>query len=107
MRAVALCERLPHCAGVDVNVEGTVATLKRESELSRRTSRLRPEVAVTRVHQLHPSAAADVPCGLDDNGVAVDSVWTPAPAGGGGETTRRRFTGGGPGRVSIRLRFRG
>ena len=73
-RAVALCERLPHCAGVDVNVEGTVATLKRESELSRRTSRLRPEVTVTRVHQLHPSAAADVPCGLDDNGVAVDPV---------------------------------
>ena len=73
-RAVALCERLPHCAGVDVNVEGTVATLKRESELSRRSSRLRPEVAVTRVHQLRPSAGGDVPCGLDENGVAVASV---------------------------------
>lgn len=72
-RAVALCERLPHCAGVDINVEGTVATLKRESDLSRRSSRLRPEVAVMRVLQLHPSAA-DVPCGLDENGVAVASV---------------------------------
>jgi len=63
-RAVALCERLTHCAGVDVNVEGTVATLKRESELSRRSSRLRSEVDVTRVHQLRPSVS-DTPCGLD------------------------------------------
>ena len=72
-RAVALCERLPHCAGVDVNVEGTVATLKRESELSRRSSRLRPEVTVTRVQQLRPSLA-DLPCGLDDDGKTMASV---------------------------------
>ena len=31
----------------------------------------------------------------------VDSVWSPAPAGGEGDNARRRFIGGGPGRVSI------
>ena len=31
----------------------------------------------------------------------VDSVWSPAPAGGGEDNARRRFIGGGPGRVSI------
>ena len=37
-RAVRLCERLAECATVAINVEGTVATLKRESDLSRQTS---------------------------------------------------------------------
>lgn len=38
-RAVQLCRRLPHCASVNINVEGTVATLKRETELSAKTSK--------------------------------------------------------------------
>lgn len=38
-RAIQLCRRLPHCASVNINVEGTVATLKRESELSAKTSK--------------------------------------------------------------------
>ena len=41
-RATRLCERLPECTVVSVNIEGTVATLKRESALSRRTSALKP-----------------------------------------------------------------
>lgn len=32
-RAVALCRRLPHCSGINVNVEGTVATLKKATAL--------------------------------------------------------------------------
>mmetsp|Transcript_5820 Transcript_5820/g.18603 ORF Transcript_5820/g.18603 Transcript_5820/m.18603 type:complete len:180 (+) Transcript_5820:134-673(+) len=38
-KAKVLCRRLPVCAIVNINVEGTVATLKRESALSARTSR--------------------------------------------------------------------
>lgn len=60
-RAIALCDRLAQCAGVDVNVEGTVATLKRESELSQRTSRRRPDLEVSRVHQIS-ARASDGPC---------------------------------------------
>ncbi|KAL1503467.1 hypothetical protein AB1Y20_011951 [Prymnesium parvum] len=37
-RAVAVCRRHPTCRTVDINVEGSVATLKSETELSRRTS---------------------------------------------------------------------
>jgi hypothetical protein len=36
--AIAVCERRPECATVDINVEGSVATLKRETERSQRTS---------------------------------------------------------------------
>ena len=36
--AIAVCESLPECSTIDVNVEGSVATLKRETALSRRTS---------------------------------------------------------------------
>ena len=32
-RAIALCRRKPECTGVNINVEGTVATLKRETAL--------------------------------------------------------------------------
>ena len=32
-RAVALCQRLPHCSGININVEGTVATLKSATAL--------------------------------------------------------------------------
>ena len=32
-RAIALCRRLPHCSGVNVNLEGTVATLKSATAL--------------------------------------------------------------------------
>lgn len=32
-RAVALCRRLPHCSSINVNVEGTVATLKKATAL--------------------------------------------------------------------------
>ena len=38
-KAVELCEKLPHCAAVNINVEGTIATLKRESALSAATSK--------------------------------------------------------------------
>ena len=38
-KAVALCEKLTHCAAVNVNVEGTIATLKRESALSAATTK--------------------------------------------------------------------
>ena len=44
--AMSVCEKLAQCATVDVNVEGSVATLKRETSLSNRTSRVR-QVAVT------------------------------------------------------------
>jgi len=40
-KAIRLCRRLPWCAAVNINVEGTVATLKAETELSRRTSKLK------------------------------------------------------------------
>eukprot|EP00965_Chrysotila_dentata_P198292 6178695-Pleurochrysis_carterae.AAC.3 len=52
MRAVRLCEKLAHCATVAINVEGTVATLKRESELSRRTSR-RKEITFSQNQGMH------------------------------------------------------
>ena len=32
-RAIALCRRKPECSGVNINVEGTVATLKRATPL--------------------------------------------------------------------------
>jgi hypothetical protein len=32
-RAFALCRKLPHCSGINVNVEGTVATLKKATAL--------------------------------------------------------------------------
>jgi len=38
--AIQLCRRLAVCASVNVNVEGTVATLKRETELSAKTSKV-------------------------------------------------------------------
>ena len=44
-RAIALCRRKPECSGVNINVEGTVATLKRETALcaaDRRTAHLAP-----------------------------------------------------------------
>jgi hypothetical protein len=44
--AIRVCERLADCATIDINVEGTVATLKSETALSRRTSRVK-HVAVT------------------------------------------------------------
>ena len=44
--AVDVCERLPQCATIDINVEASVATLKRETPLSARTSRVK-DVAVT------------------------------------------------------------
>ena len=37
-KALRTCEMLSQCAAVEINVEGTVATLKRASALSRRTS---------------------------------------------------------------------
>lgn len=39
--AIKVCEKLSECATVDINVEGSVATLKQETELSRRTSRVK------------------------------------------------------------------
>ena len=39
--AIAVCERLKECTTIDINVEGSVATLKRETELSGRTSRVK------------------------------------------------------------------
>lgn len=44
--AIAVCERLAQCSTIDINVEGSVATLKQESVLSARTSRVK-HVAVT------------------------------------------------------------
>ena len=40
-KATAVCERLAACTTVDINVEGSVATLKSETELSGRTSRVK------------------------------------------------------------------
>ena len=39
--ALSVCSRLPRCTTVDINVEGSVATLKAETPLSRRTSRVK------------------------------------------------------------------
>lgn len=52
-RAIAVCEAQPECTTVDINVEGSVATLKRETELSRRTSRVKDVV----VRHMRRSAA--------------------------------------------------
>ena len=49
--AMAVCKRLPHCTTLDVNVEGSVATLKRETELSRRTSRVK-DISVRHVRRV-------------------------------------------------------
>ena len=45
--AIIVCARLSMCTTVDINVEGTVATLKQETDLSRRTSWVK-EVKVRR-----------------------------------------------------------
>ena len=62
-RALAVCRRhgAARCAGVDVNVEGTVATLKADSEAARRTSRAKA-VLVRRRDEL----AAAAPFALED-----------------------------------------
>ena len=62
-RALAVCRAhgAARCAGVDVNVEGTVATLKADSEAARRTSRAKA-VLVRRRDEL----AAAAPFALED-----------------------------------------
>ena len=40
-KATKLCATLPECTTVNINVEGTVATLKRETDVSRTTSGLK------------------------------------------------------------------
>ena len=52
--AIKVCELLATCATIDINVEGSVATLKQETPLSARTSRVK-HVAVT--HKLGDRAA--------------------------------------------------
>ena len=44
--AIAVCEKLAQCATVDINVEASVATLKLETALSSRTSRVK-NIALT------------------------------------------------------------
>ena len=62
--AIAVCERLsPTCSTVDINVEGTVATLKQESPLSARTSRVK-HVAVTHARG-DRAAGKDGACAAD------------------------------------------
>jgi hypothetical protein len=45
--AIAVCERLSQCATIDINVEGSVATLKSETPLSARTSHVK-QISVTK-----------------------------------------------------------
>ncbi len=67
--ALAVCSRLPQCTTVDINVEGSVATLKQETELSRRTSRVK-DIDVRNVRQRrigklmmpHPTRGSDAAC---------------------------------------------
>ena len=62
--AISVCERLPQCATIDINVEGSVATLKSESSLSSRTSHVKD---VTVVHaRSGVSIGADGPCASAD-----------------------------------------
>ena len=62
--AISVCERLSQCSTIDINVEGSVATLKTESPLSARTSRVK-DVSVT--HKLGDRAVGkDGPCSSSD-----------------------------------------
>ena len=45
--AIEVCEKHSNCATIDINVEGSVATLKSETPLSARTSRIR-DIKVTK-----------------------------------------------------------
>lgn len=47
IRAMEVCQQHEECSTVDINVEGLVATLKRETELSSRTSRVK-QVSLSR-----------------------------------------------------------
>lgn len=58
--ALKVCEAHPECATVDINVEASVATLKRETPLSSRTSRVK-NVAVTHA-QDERAVGRDGPC---------------------------------------------
>jgi hypothetical protein len=58
--AIAVCEREPHCATIDINVEGSIATLKRETALSARTSRVK-DVALTQARG-DRAVGRDGPC---------------------------------------------
>jgi hypothetical protein len=66
-RAVELCRSLPHCATVNVNVEGTIATLKRETALSAKTSK--GKQIVFSQDKLNAAIGRDKACTLRD-------VWT-------------------------------
>ena len=61
--AIAVCERRAECATVDINVEGSIATLKAETELSARTSRVK-QVAVTHARGIK-AVGTDGPCAPD------------------------------------------
>lgn len=79
--AIAVCERRAECSTVDINVEGSVATLKAESPLSARTSRVR-DVAVTHARGAR-AVGKDGACATEARSRALSLR---ALAGRGGET---------------------
>lgn len=60
VRAAQVCEAHAECATIDINVEGTVATLKRETSLSAKTSRVK-HVEVTHARTAR-SSGVDAAC---------------------------------------------
>lgn len=98
--AIAVCERLSHCATVDINVEASVATLKQESPLSARTSRVK-SLSVTKSHG---DRAAGVDAACSPMLGAVAEPCNPNAKGAGG---RKRCNAGGPPHGHVKLRALG